>query len=66
MFDLAIDRKLRGCDVVEVKIGDLVSGWSGSITRNRRSAEGRAAYQFELLEASRSGILAGFGGRVKA
>jgi hypothetical protein len=26
MFDLAIDRKLRRCDVVQVKIGDLVSG----------------------------------------
>jgi hypothetical protein len=26
MFDLAIDSKLRGCDVVKVKIGDLVSG----------------------------------------
>jgi hypothetical protein len=26
MFDLAIDSKLRGCDVVKVKIGDLVIG----------------------------------------
>ena len=26
MFDLAIDSKLRGCDVVKVKIGDLASG----------------------------------------
>src|ERR1700732_1627610 len=26
MFDFAIDSKLRGCDVVKVKIGDLVSG----------------------------------------
>jgi hypothetical protein len=26
MFDLATDSKLRGCDVVKVKIGDLVSG----------------------------------------
>jgi hypothetical protein len=26
MFDLAIDRRLRGCDIVKVKIGDLVSG----------------------------------------
>jgi hypothetical protein len=25
-FDLAIDSKLRGCDIVKVKIGDLVSG----------------------------------------
>jgi hypothetical protein len=26
MFDLTIDGKLRGCDVVKIKIGDLVSG----------------------------------------
>src|SRR5260221_9105101 len=26
IFDFAIDSKLRGCDVVKVKIGDLVSG----------------------------------------
>jgi site-specific recombinase XerC len=26
MFDLAIDSTLRGCDVVEIKIGELVSG----------------------------------------
>jgi hypothetical protein len=26
MLDLAIDSKLRGCDIVKVKIGDLVSG----------------------------------------
>lgn len=26
LFDLAIDSKLRGCDVVEVRIGDIVSG----------------------------------------
>ena len=26
LFDLAIDSKLRGCDVVAIRIGDLVSG----------------------------------------
>ena len=26
MFDLAIDSKLRGCDVVKIKLGDLVVG----------------------------------------
>jgi hypothetical protein len=26
IFDFAIDSKLRGCDVVKVKIGDVVSG----------------------------------------
>ena len=26
LFDLALDSKLRGCDVVRMKIGDVVSG----------------------------------------
>lgn len=26
LFDLAIDSKLRGCDLVQIKIGALVSG----------------------------------------
>ena len=26
LFDFAIDSKLRGCDVVEVRIGDIVAG----------------------------------------
>ena len=26
MFDLAIDSKLRGCDLVKIRIADLVSG----------------------------------------
>lgn len=47
LFDFAIDSKLRGCDVVGLKIGDLVSGGharSGDIhqPRNRTSrAAGR-------------------------
>jgi len=26
LFELAIDSKLRGCDVVKIRIGELVSG----------------------------------------
>jgi hypothetical protein len=26
LFDLAIDSKLRGCDIVKIRIGELVSG----------------------------------------
>lgn len=26
LFDLAIDSKLRGCDLVKIRIGDLVAG----------------------------------------
>jgi len=58
MFDLAIDSKLRGCDVVKVKIGDLVSG--GRI-RSRavvvQQKTGRPV-QFELLESARGSMLA--------
>lgn len=28
LFDLAIDSKLRGCDLVKIRIGDVVSGGS--------------------------------------
>jgi len=60
MFDFAIDSKLRGCDIVKVKIGDLVSG--GKI-RSRavvvQQKTGRPV-QFKLLEAARASILAWF------
>lgn len=58
LFDLAIDSKLRGCDIVKMKIGDLVSGGqirSRSIVIQRKT--GRPV-QFELLEPARNSILA--------
>jgi site-specific recombinase XerC len=58
MFDLAIDSKLRGCDVVKIRTGELVSG--GKV-RSRAIAiqqkTGRPV-QFELLEPARCSILA--------
>ena len=58
MFDLAIDSKLRGCDIVKMKIGDVVRG--GEI-RSRaiviQQKTGRPV-QFELLEHARNSILA--------
>ena len=57
MFDLAIDSKLRGCDVVKVKIGDLVSGGrvrSRAIVVQQKT--GRPV-QFELLESARGGSI---------
>jgi integrase len=58
MFDLAIDSKLRGCDVVKVRIGDLVTG--GRI-RSRalvvQQKTGRPV-QFEMLESTRASMLA--------
>jgi len=58
LFDLAIDSKLRGCDVVKVRIGDLVSG--GQIRMRAivvQQKTGRPV-QFELLEPARASILA--------
>lgn len=58
IFDLAIDSKLRGCDIVKVKIGDLVSGGrvrSRAIVIQQKT--GRPV-QFDLLEPARGSILA--------
>ena len=58
MFDLAIDSKLRGCDIVKVRIGDLVCGGrvrTRAVVVQRKT--GRPV-QFELLEPARASILA--------
>ncbi len=58
MFDLAIDSKLRGCDIVKMKIGDLVIGdrvRSRAIVVQQKT--GRPV-QFELLDPAPGSILA--------
>lgn len=58
IFDLAIDSKLRVCDVVKIRTGDLVSGGSvlsRAIIVQRKT--GRPV-QFELVEPARASILA--------
>src|SRR5271165_4426787 len=58
LFDLAIDSKLRGCDVVKMKIGDLVIG--GQIRARAivvQQKTGRPV-QFELLTDARASLLA--------
>ena len=58
LFDLAIDSKLRGCDLVKIRIGDLVAG--GRV-RNRSMAiqqKTKRPVQFEVLEPARTSILA--------
>lgn len=58
LFDLAIDSKLRGCDLVKIKIGDLVSG---AEIRTRaivvQQKTGRPV-QFELTADVRASLLA--------
>ena len=58
LFDPVIDSKLRGCDVVKIKIGELVSGGhvrSRAIVMQQKT--GRPV-QFEILEPARTTILA--------
>ena len=58
LFDLAIDSKLRGCDLVKIKIGTLVSGPD---IRSRamviQQKTGRPV-QFELMSDARASLLA--------
>ncbi len=57
LFDLAIDSKLRGCDLVKMKIGSLVSG---STIRTRsmviQQKTGRPV-QFEITADTRASLL---------
>ncbi|RIX27469.1 tyrosine-type recombinase/integrase [Sphingomonas edaphi] len=60
LFDLAIDSKLRGCDLVKVRICDLVSGGkvrSRAIVIQQKT---KRPVQFELMEPARSSLLAWF------
>lgn len=60
LFDLAIDSKLRGCDLVKIKIGDLVAGEE---VRTRamviQQKTGRPV-QFELTSDVRASLFAWF------
>jgi integrase len=57
LFDLAIDSKLRGCDIVKMKIGDIAAG--GEI-RNRATVmqqKTKRPVQFELMTEARQTLL---------
>ena len=58
LFDLAIDSKLRGCDLVQLQIGDLVSGPNirkrAAITQQKT---GRPV-QFEIAADARGSLFA--------
>jgi integrase len=57
LFGLAIDRKLRGCDLVRIRIDDLVRG---NAIRERATIVQRKTgrpVQFEILEPARSTLL---------
>ena len=56
MFDLAIDSKLRGCDIVKIKIGDIVLGGrvrSRAIVVQQKT---KRPVQFELLDHAQGSL----------
>jgi len=59
MFDLAIDSKLRGCDLVRLKVGDVAL--NGSVRSRATVVQQKTGrpVQFEITEQTR-----GIGGRV--
>jgi integrase len=56
MFNLAIDSKLRGCDVVALKVEDVApSGYAVDRATVRQKKTGRSV-RFELTEQTRQAI----------
>jgi integrase len=58
LFDLAIDSKLRGCDLVKIKIGDLVSGADIRTRAIVIQQKTKRPVQFELTTDVRASLLA--------
>jgi integrase len=58
LFDLAVDSKLRGCDVVKIRIGDLVLG--GQVRTRAIVVQEKTGkpVQFELMQDARASLLA--------
>ena len=58
LFDLALDSKLRGCDLVKIRIGDIVSGAdirTRSIVIEQKTSR---LVQFELTADVRASLVA--------
>ena len=60
LFDLAIDSKLRGCDLVKIKIGDLVAGEEVRTRAMVIQQKTRRPVQFELTSDVRASLFAWF------
>ena len=58
LFDLAIDSKLRGCDLVKIKIGTLVLGPEIRTRAMVMQQKTGRPVQFELMSDARSSLLA--------
>ncbi len=59
LFDLAIDSKLRGCDLVKMKIGSLVSGPAKRARSMVIQQKTGRPVQFEFTADTRASLLAG-------
>lgn len=58
LFDLAIDSKLRGCDLVKIKIGDLMAGADMRTRAIVIQQKTRRPVQFELTADVRTSLVA--------
>ena len=58
MFDLAIDSKLRGCDLVKLKIGEVIIGAAARHRAMVVQQKTRKPAQFELTEQTRDSLIA--------
>jgi site-specific recombinase XerC len=56
LFDVAIDSTLRGCDVVKIRIGELVSGGRVRARATVTQQKTGRPVQFELLETARASL----------
>jgi integrase len=57
LFDLAIDSKLRGCDIVKMKIGDIVAGGTLRTRATVIRQKTNRPVQFELMTEARKTLL---------
>ena len=57
LFDLAIDSKLRGCDIVKMKIGDIVAGGALRTRAIVIQQKTHRPVQFELMTEARKTLL---------
>lgn len=58
LFDLAVDSKLRGCDLVRLRVGDLLAG---GVVRSRAlvvQQKTGTPVQFEVTQGTRESVLA--------
>ena len=56
LFDLAIDSKSRGCDLVKIRIGDLMSAWSFRDRATVIQQKTRRPVQFEIMAEARKSL----------